>query len=560
MKKLILICMVFLQVFAGSSQNIPYPVIPDWESAPNGHIATGLGLADINGDGWKDMIVANGNDIQRQHLVVYYNQGDGNFGLNPDWQSADIDYHGHLSVGDLDKDGWMDVAVSVYIGPTGFNSPGKLKIYFNNEGVLEDTPSFESYDFYTFSCAMGDADADGDLDIATTGGEPYNNILDYGKIFYNNDGNFSNQPEWSSAFIFGSMDVDFGDLDRNGKLDLAFATESSPNYLFIADDEGVISNTPAWHSTGTINYMNSLDIGIIGDEFVMGMIMTGNNQLGGDGRVKLYTFENGIPQESDASWISNAPGYWSGVLLHDVDLDGINDLIYGGWWLPINIHLGNNESFHYTPDFISLTSSVVEAILIADLNKDGMKESMESFAVTTQGKSIFYLNHPIEFVSGVIISDFGIGPEYYCYIPGKNWVSIDKEIVAEGDTVFIMYEYSQKGDIAITNWDSGKGNYIFYSDTTITHTTGYLANSFEFNLYPNPANQFVTIRLYQPSGGDFDIFIRDLRGKLLKQIAYPTNTIEDQPLHININDLTKGMYMIQLKNNTFSATKKLIIN
>ncbi len=88
MKKLALICTVFLFVFTGSSQNIPYPTVPDWESAPNGHIATGLGLADINGDGWKDIIVANGNDIQRQHLVVYYNQGDGNFGQNPDWQSS----------------------------------------------------------------------------------------------------------------------------------------------------------------------------------------------------------------------------------------------------------------------------------------------------------------------------------------------------------------------------------------------------------------------------------------------------------------------------------------
>ncbi|MEE4258366.1 MAG: VCBS repeat-containing protein, partial [Bacteroidales bacterium] len=207
MKKLILFYLVTLLVTSGLSQNIPYPVFPDWESAPNGHIATGLGLADINGDGWKDIIAANGNDIQRQHLVVYYNQGDGNFDSNPDWQSADIDYHGHLAVGDLNKDGWMDVAVSVYIGQTGFNSPGKLKIYYNNEGVLEDTPSFESYDFYTFSCAMGDADGDGDLDIATTGGEPYNNILDNGKIFYNNNGSFSNLPEWSSSFIFGSMDV-----------------------------------------------------------------------------------------------------------------------------------------------------------------------------------------------------------------------------------------------------------------------------------------------------------------------------------------------------------------
>ncbi len=353
------------------------------------------------------------------------------------------------------------------------------------------------------------------------------------------------------------MDVDFSDMDGNGKLDLAFATESSPNYLFISDNEGVISNTPAWHSTGNVNYMNSLDIGKIGEEVIMGMVLTGNNQLGGDGRVKLYTFEDGIPSESDPSWVSNVPGYWSGVLLHDVDLDGINDLIYGGWWLPMNMHLGNAENFDIDVSFTSLSSSVVEAIQIADLNKDGIKQSMERFKVTPQRKSVFYLEHPIEFVLGVVISDFGIGPEYYCYIPGKNWVSIDNEIVAEGDTVFIMYEYSQKGDIVITNWDSGKGNFIFYSDTTITHTSAYLANSFDFKLYPNPANNYVRIGFRKALNSDVSIIIRNLDGLLIKQIEYPINTEQEQSILIDIHDLDRGMYMIQLKNNPIFSYKEI---
>ena len=57
------------------AQNVPYNLIPDWISQPNGQIATGLGLADINGDGFKDLVIANGNDISRQRVTVHYNDG-----------------------------------------------------------------------------------------------------------------------------------------------------------------------------------------------------------------------------------------------------------------------------------------------------------------------------------------------------------------------------------------------------------------------------------------------------------------------------------------------------
>ena len=48
MKKLILYCFIILPALQGFTQNIPYPVVPDWESTPSGHVATGRVVVTFN--------------------------------------------------------------------------------------------------------------------------------------------------------------------------------------------------------------------------------------------------------------------------------------------------------------------------------------------------------------------------------------------------------------------------------------------------------------------------------------------------------------------------------
>ena len=103
---------------------MPFPRVPDWVSNDIRMVSTGGALVDLNRDGWLDLVVANGNDIERQPVTVYYNQGDGTLPERPDWASQSQEYHGHLSVGDVNQDGWPDVAVSVFLGPARFSEPG----------------------------------------------------------------------------------------------------------------------------------------------------------------------------------------------------------------------------------------------------------------------------------------------------------------------------------------------------------------------------------------------------------------------------------------------------
>src|SRR6185369_8018684 len=151
---------------------IPYPDVPDWESVHPGYCGTGLVFADLNNDGFKDMIVSNGNDIARQRLFVFYNHGDGCFSVTPDWESEDDAFNGNISVGDIDKNGWLDVAVSVYTGPEHTYTGGGAKVYFNAgpPGFLERTPSWHVSGFPSFNLELGDANGDGYLDLAVAVG------------------------------------------------------------------------------------------------------------------------------------------------------------------------------------------------------------------------------------------------------------------------------------------------------------------------------------------------------------------------------------------------------
>ena len=142
----------------------PFDSNPNWVSTDT-QVSTGAALVDLDRDGWLDLVVANGNDISLQHLAVYYNRGDGTLPQTPDWQSDDTAYNGHLDVADVNGDGWPDVAVAV-LGR--FSTVGHAaKLYLNNQGVLSSTPDWQSDETsHAFGCAFGDVNNDGRPDLA----------------------------------------------------------------------------------------------------------------------------------------------------------------------------------------------------------------------------------------------------------------------------------------------------------------------------------------------------------------------------------------------------------
>jgi hypothetical protein len=482
MKKILLIVFLILTCSKLYSQ-IPYNQTPNWISTDVTSVSTGGMFADINQDGWLDYVVANGNDIARQKVVVYYNNGNGTLPTTPNWQSSDIDYHGHLDVGDVNGDGYPDVAVSVYIGPSGFSSPGKVKLYLNNAGTLSLNPSWVSADnFYTFSCSFGDADGDGDLDLAVAGGESYNSYSEQQRIYFNIGGTLETLPSWKSASFIYSYDVNWFDMNNDGDLDLVFANEGYPNYVY-QNNNGVISTTPIWQSADASTQANSLFTGDVNNDGYLDLAISDNNQLGGTGRFKIYLNNNGM-LNTTPFWTSTFSGYGSGILLADIDNDNDQDLITGGWWNPIRIYLNNTGSFNTNPDYTSSTNSVVEAIFCGDVTRNGIQNVTESF--TGDGsRKLFYLPKPhLQYIDRVIVAGDTLQFNEYCFDLESGWISL-ANAPANGVSVIVETTVSWSLDLGVTNWDSNIGNYLFTNTIVPVELVSFTSSIFNSIIHLN---------------------------------------------------------------------------
>ncbi len=544
---------------------VPFNLTPDWISTDVSSVTTGGSFADIDQDGWLDFVVANGNDISRQKVAVYYNTGSGNFPSIPDWQSSDIDYHGHLDVGDVNADGYPDVAVSVYIGPSGFSTPGKVKLYLNNNGTLSSNPDWVSGDqLYTFSCAFGDADGDGDLDLAVAGGESYTNKLEQPRIYYNISGMLESLPSWKATALQYSYDVNWADFDNDGDLDLVFAGESFPNRIFENYGDS-ISILPNWQSTDASQYANSLFIGDVNNDSFFDLAIADNNQLGGTGRFKIYLSNNGT-LNTTPFWTSDFSGYGSGIYLADIDNDSDNDLLTGGWWEPVRIYLNNSGNYNVNPNYTSTSTSVVEAIVCGDIDEDAIQNVQKSF-ISDGAKKLFYLpGTPLQEINIVIVDSDTLQLNEYCLDLENGWVMLAEQ-PDSGVNILIEASVSWDLDMGITNWDQNKGNYLFYNTSDPVYAAGEESAPEGFILYqnyPNPFNPNTKISWQSSVGSWQTLKVYDILGNEIATLVdeyKPAGTFE---VEFNVcqdsgPDIASGVYFYQLKVGGYSSAKQMLL-
>jgi len=172
--------------------------------------------ADWDGDGDVDLMMVGHNGTSRQ-VIFYKNDGagqlndDGTHGL-PGLSLCDAAW------GDYDNDGDLDLALTGEI--SGSPSPQRCARIYQNTGNGTLTMVVDLSQIYRSSCAWGDHDNDGDLDIAFCG---YTGSDIHTTIYTNTGAGFASA---FNLFAVNNGSVSWADVDTDGDLDF-FVTGQS---------------------------------------------------------------------------------------------------------------------------------------------------------------------------------------------------------------------------------------------------------------------------------------------------------------------------------------------
>lgn len=506
-------------IVSGAAAQVPIETLPFWQSIEENVYSTGMIWRDCDNDGFIDLFISNGNDMALAPNVVYISK----CGTLPDagsWYSSNSEYSGHCTVGDVDGNGFPDLAVSNFIRPGWL--PASSNMYLNPNGMLNSNPDWITASYgHTFSCAFGDPDGDGDLDLAMATGMSYGGPAQYDCIYFNIDAVLQTAPGWQSGIATEAMDVFWGDVDNDGDLDLAFCYDDFGAGVHY-NNAGNVETTPSWMSM-LADPANTVIFGDVNGDDWLDLVVAFNYQNGGRGYYSVYYNDGTGNLETYPGWNSSTGGYGSAVSMYDYDNDGDEDLAAGRWWDRPRVYENLGDSFTSAPVWQADLSTVVEELAWIDVDGDGVEARADTFYTVGDRKLFYTSRHPLQAIDSVAADGIVLADGDYCYELISGWVSLGQE---PDDSIIIFYQYSFKNDLAVSNWDTynlayGNTNepYVkFYADTN----SGFVPLTVQFSdsslgasdwlwrfddgdsaLIQNPAHTFL-------DGGTFDIYLENV--------------------------------------------------
>ncbi|MBK9385616.1 MAG: VCBS repeat-containing protein [Planctomycetes bacterium] len=362
---------------------------------------TDLALCDVDGDRDLDLVVTNNGPKQQAPYPdrLLLNDGSGRFRERVGGIPINSDLSAAIACGDVEGDGDLDlVFANTYPGQ---NSTGREadRLYINlGNGWFIDSPAqFPAPTESTTDVAFGDVDRDGDLDLVTTS-------WGQGRLFLNNgagtfrDASSSHLP----ATARDATQLILVDMDRDGALDIVYGRRWF--------EPGPFRQNQAFRNTG-----NGVFVDVTASHYPVHADATTvllSADFSGDGWPDLFVGSYG-PAPVDQLYLNDRSGRWvdrsrrpldtnwhGAQALATVDIDGDGDLdlaagddgstYLGAAGAPNRLYLNDGRGYFADVSATQLPphSDITRALAFGDVDGDGDPD----LVVGNTGQDRLYLN------------------------------------------------------------------------------------------------------------------------------------------------------------------------
>lgn len=297
-------------IFYGNGSGID--TTPGWLSDVETHTAD-VQIGDVNNDGLPDLLTVHGQ-MRRDSVRVYTGTTDG-VPTSPSYTSntAATTWGTSGVFIDVDQDGWDDVVTTNQgLSPDPYRP---MLMFKNNTGVLTPGAVWQSAESsIQNTVAVADLNDDGYPDIGVAKWVNFESA-----VYLNDAGTLSTTPHATVGSTGADRGVAFGDVDGDGRLDMAVGGDPTRVYAY---DDGLL--TP-FHATNP-PFSGPQEVHLF-DVNTDGLPDLGEVHFS-DGRAHLYLNRGGV-LDSEPSWTYDAPEVGTAMALGDLNGDGLPDLVVG---------------------------------------------------------------------------------------------------------------------------------------------------------------------------------------------------------------------------------------
>lgn len=525
-----------------------------WSAEP-GHAGAHFGSAlveagDVNGDNYIDVLVGAPHDeagqIDEGRVYLYYGTASGP-SSTPAWigesnQAGALYGTAIAGLGDLDGDGYDDIAVGAPLYENGQTDEGAVFVYTGSDSGLAATATFVREGGQAgalFGAALGsfgDVDFDGYNDLLVGAPQYTNGQTREGRamVYFGKDGDLDGSPGWTAEgnlaeAQFGRA-VAFCDVDGDLESDVAV---------------GAPYHKGTWPE---------------------------------EGRVVIYLgAPNGLPNNSSWSALGGRRGVRFGTAvtgLEDINADGYSDLAVGapGWSVgaredgAVFVYLGSENGALTIPTW-KLTGgqeecgfgrSVADG---SDLNDDGFTDLIAgavgySGAHERSGRAFVY--YGIEAVPGQLsISAPALGAVLDGNQAGAGFgasvAGIDINVNFLGEVLI--------GSLHHANPDSAEGRASWFAYGSVTTGVGQQRTEWgSLSVAPNPARSGVWVSFTLPAAGPATLELLDIAGR--RVAVREMNNLGAGRHRFDVtsgNSVAPGLYLARVAHGARQATAKVVV-